>query len=644
MESGLRIVCLTPSATDICVALGLRQNLVGVTHECDLEEADGPVPRVMTKDVLREEKISSQDDIHRKVKEISQAAVGCKAGGSFDDIPSLYPIDADALVAAQPTLIITQDLCQVCAPSSQSVSKIYDHQRKEPVDVLSLSPQTLEEVVNSFRLVASAAGFPDRGHKLADQTQRQLRELQECVLRHRDSTLPTPRMYLLEWLSPPFDAGHWMPDMMQWACVDFAATKSRRKSGEVTWQDVAGTKPDLLLVACCGFDLDRNYQDALAAHDELASVFQSADGNRGCAWATDGDQFFARPGPKLLQGAVIMALCAYHNQPKVLDAIKGLKFAEGVASYKRIPLEPGVKRRKTEESQQIPDIEDFFKLHEEACQRGETFYTDPSTGFLVFTEVAHRKRGKCCGSGCRHCPYNHANVRDEQKLARIQQPAILFRGTRSQFSPDSATAIRVLFFSGGKDSFLTIRALAQEASSEAFCLVLLTTFDAPSRIIAHQDISIDVVQRQAKHLGLTLLGIPMHRGSSESYVSRVNRGLQLLEREFGVKVKSLVFGDLHLEHIKSWRESEMSKLGYELEFPLWHSAYDELERQLIASEVPVLVSSSTIEAVQLGQPYDQSMRDALRAKGIDVFGEGGEFHTVVEVWNTEPERALGLTK
>eukprot|EP00913_Durusdinium_trenchii_P026038 g24429.t1 len=112
-------------------------------------------------------------------------------------------------------------------------------------------------------------------------------------------------------------------------------------------------------------------------------------------------------------------------------------------------------------------------------------------------------------------------------------------------------------------------------SDSAVGIVLLTTFDAPSRIIAHQDISIDMVQRQAKHLGLTLLGIPMHRASSESYVSRVTKGLELLRQQFGPKVKSLVFGDLHLEHIKTWREAELGKLGYSLEFPLWHSSYKD---------------------------------------------------------------------
>ena len=145
--------------------------------------------------------------------------------------------------------------------------------------------------------------------------------------------------------------------------------------------------------------------------------------------------------------------------------------------HPRLPV-TSTKRRKTEPI----EIEDFFKLHQEACARGETFYTDPSSGLLVFTELAHQKRGKCCGSGCRHCPYHHQNVREDQKLVRIQQPAILYRSSGFAESKE----VRVLFFSGGKDSFLTIRALLRQGN-KSLGLVLLTTFDAPSRIIAHQE-------------------------------------------------------------------------------------------------------------------------------------------------------------
>jgi len=546
-----------------------------------------------------------------------------------DDLPSLYPIDGEALQKAEPTLIITQDLCQVCAPSSRSVARIYEGSPSK-VEVLSLSPNSLEDVLENIQLVASTVGVAEVGKQLVDEIRRQLKELHDTILEHRDAR--KPRMFLFEWLSPPFDAGHWMPDMMQWACVDHACSrKADRKSKELTWQEVADTKPTTLLVACCGFDLERNYQDALSVTSDLASLGVSA------AFATNGDQFFARPGPKLLTGAVLMALCGYWDQPKVLDAIRSRPFGLAATQYKRIPLDTAVKRRKLE-SESVPDIEDFYKLHQEACARGDTFYTDPASGFLVFTEVAHRKRGKCCGSGCRHCPYNHANVREEQKLVRIQQPAILARGTNPKFAPDAAPDLRVVFFSGGKDSFLTVRTLA---SAGPMGLVLLTTFDAPSRVIAHQDISIEIAQRQAKHLGLTLLGVPMHRGSRESYISRIGRALDLLQTEFGKKVKSLVFGDLHLDHIRSWRETELSKLGFQLEFPLWHMDYHRLEEDLTASGIHVVVSSSTIEHVKIGEVYDQSLRDKLRQMKVDVFGEGGEFHTVAEVWSVDPERALG---
>ena len=110
------------------------------------------------------------------------------------------------------------------------------------------------------------------------------------------------------------------------------------------------------------------------------------------------------------------------------------------------------------------------------------------------------------------------------------------------------------------------------------------------------------------------------------------------------KVKSLVFGDLHLEDIKNWREKELSKLGFPLQYPLWQSPYKDLEADLDASGVRVVVSSSTIQAVQIGEIYDASLRDKLRERKEDVFGEGGEFHTVAEVWSVDAARALGVSE
>ena len=215
----------------------------------------------------------------------------------------------------------------------------------------------------------------------------------------------------------------------------------------------------------------------------------------------------------------------------------------------------------------------------------------------------------------------------------------------------------VLFWSGGKDSFLALRATLREQRPphQADSVVLLTTFDAASRQIDHQDVSVDTVWRQARHLGLPLLGVPMHRGSSQSYVSRIQQALAVLDT---TRIKSLVFGDLHLQTIRQWREQEMGslKMGYQLRFPLFGVDYAVLAADLDASRVPCIVSRSTVDRVNVGQVYNEAFRRGLAnivttenkdngsssAASVDIFGENGEFHTVAQVWEVEPHQALGL--
>jgi len=304
----------------------------------------------------------------------------------------------------------------------------------------------------------------------------------------------------------------------------------------------------------------------------------------------------------------------------------------------------------------IPDVEDlidenYWKVHDEACQAQSEVYKDPKTGYNVYTEFAHKKRGKCCGSGCRHCPYNHVNVKN--KAMQIQQPAFLYEGTDDDSGEDAMFAplasippqshVKVMFFSGGKDSFLAIRRLVKERqASSPFHLILLTTFDAKSRIIAHQEVPIDTVLRQAQHLELPLLAIPLHRGSGESYLKRIEKGVDAIRRRVpDMQRMTLVFGDLHLDHIRDWRDEEMGK-HYELEYPLWQVPYGDLMNDLEASGIQVVLSAVTKEGLEEGQHFTRELwKDAVRL-GMDGFGEEGEFHSVAEVWTSSREQALGL--
>jgi ATP-binding cassette subfamily B (MDR/TAP) protein 1 len=603
IAADLRIASLLPAATDICVELGLT--LVGVTHECDPD--DSSILR-LTKDGLKPN--SSQGEIHHQVQEAPIQA------------NSLYPVLEDAWKIANPNIVLTQDLCTVCGPTSTDVCALGN-----AVRTVSLSPSNLQEVAATFVTVAEACGVGERGKKLRDKFWSQLRLIQAIL--EEVATLPRPKILLLEWLDPPFDGGHWIPEMIVYAGADSAIVKKGVKSVAMTWQEVYDSHPDIVIVACCGFDLERNRKDAF----EFGRTYLTKLDPTTRIYAADGNQFFARPGPKLSGGVAILAQIAY---PGAAAAIATLDFApQRGDGWDRVYLKNNID---DDTRHNVPDVEDlgcvlYAQMHKEACLRGEHQYMDPSTGYNVFTEIAHKARGKCCGSGCRHCPYNHENVKD--KAALIKEPSFLHKAV------DMERPIKVLFFSGGKDSFLTIRALVRQADPSE--IVLLTTFDAVSRVVANQEIPIQLIERQAKHLDLSLVCIPMHRASGIDYIDRLRAGISLIEKTYGRCICSLVFGDLHLEHIRSWREQRLGELGYLLEFPLWRASYDDLLKDLEKSMVPCVVSASTVNSVAVGTLFTTCFSESLQRNGdVDGFGENGEFHSLAQVWEVDRSIALAL--
>ena len=429
---------------------------------------------------------------------------------------------------------------------------------------------------------------------------------------HRTSNIerPTSSLLLLEWLDPPFDGGHWIPEMIIHAGTQTAMPKVVEKSHSISWESINEIDPNVLVVACCGFDLMRNVRDARSANHYFLSLSAYSQNN---IYAADGNTYFACPGPNLIGGTAILARCAYQDQPAVLKAIDELGASssgtvlDSCSGWQRVDFEEG----------DIHDVEDLIKhdfssVHDQACTAGELTYVDPETGYSVMTEVAHKKRGSCCGSGCRHCPFNHENVKD--KSSRIQQPAVMYKGESELFSVTKYKTIKVLFFSGGKDSFLTLRAQVRKYKEHPFGLVLLTTFDAQTRVIAHQDVHIDEVLRQARHLDITLVGIPMHRASRDPYVDRICRGIEVIQSKYGSKVSALVFGDLHLAHIKSWRDKELGALGFELQYPLWKVPYPVLWNDLEKSQVRFKVSATTNDGLSVGTIYTRQLHDELLSR------------------------------
>ncbi|OJF11517.1 ABC transporter substrate-binding protein [Couchioplanes caeruleus] len=274
----MRLVSLLPSATEIVYALGLGADLVGVTFECD----EPPSARTEKTVVVggRDTRGMTPAEIDGYVK--SQMAAGA----------DLYTLHAGALAGLDPDLILTQDLCRVCALPSGQVSGALDHLGCR-ADVVSLDPYTLDEVLATFTEVGERAGVPERAAALVASLRGRLDAVAAAV-----AGRPRPRVAVVEWVDPPFTAGHWVPDLIAAAGGEPVAARPGRKSVETTWAELAAARPDVVLVTPCGFHLD----GAVAQAAAVVPHFPEAR-----VWAIDGDALVVRPGPRVVDGVEAIA-------------------------------------------------------------------------------------------------------------------------------------------------------------------------------------------------------------------------------------------------------------------------------------------------------------------------------------------------
>ena len=274
----MRIVSLLPSATEIVYALGLGDDLVGVTFECD-----EPASARRDKTVVvggRDTSGMTPADIDRYVKEQMAA----------DE--DLYTLRAGALAGLDPELILTQDLCRVCALPSGQVEDALGHLGCRS-DVLSLDPYTLDQVLATILEVGVRAGVPERSESLVRTLRDRLAEVSAAV-----ADRERPRVALVEWVDPPFSAGHWVPDLVSAAGGEAVGANPGVRSAETTWDALAATAPEYVIVTPCGFHLDGAAEQA----KRVAPHFPDAQ-----VWAIDGDGLVVRPGPRLVDGVEAIA-------------------------------------------------------------------------------------------------------------------------------------------------------------------------------------------------------------------------------------------------------------------------------------------------------------------------------------------------
>jgi len=270
----MRIVSLLPSATEALFALGLGDQVVAVTHECDFPPEAGSLP-IVTHSTLR-------------LEEQDSAGIEAAVSLAATEGRSLYFVDTEAIRALEPDLVVAQDVCRVCAvPADQVAADL------EGIDIIRQHPHSLDDVLADIEELAAACGADSA--PLMSSLRARIDTASQTAGR-----LASVRGVFLEWIDPPYPAGHWTPDLLALACIEDALARPGVPSVPVSWAEVAGAHPELLILAPCGFTQDRAEAEAKLVRAEIDAV--------GAARVAilDGSDYFNRPGPRVVDSLELL--------------------------------------------------------------------------------------------------------------------------------------------------------------------------------------------------------------------------------------------------------------------------------------------------------------------------------------------------
>jgi iron complex transport system substrate-binding protein len=285
----MRIVSLLPSATDMIADLGLLDSLVGISEDCNWP------PEVASKPVVARTRID--------VSGLTTAQIDQIVTASQSESHSLYAVDAGLMSELRPDLVITQDLCDVCAVSSGDLKTACPI----GVEVFSMNPRSFDEVVESVVVLADKLGVHERGVAVAGAMRAKVEAVRAAVA-GRDR----PRVFVAEWIDPPYGSGHWLPEMVEAAGGINVLSKPGEFSFATTWDTVLAQKPDLVVLAACGFSLEQSLERTRDLKLPVRTI------------VVDGDAHFSRPAPRIADG---IAQLAHLIHPDVV-ADPGLPYAE----------------------------------------------------------------------------------------------------------------------------------------------------------------------------------------------------------------------------------------------------------------------------------------------------------------------------
>jgi iron complex transport system substrate-binding protein len=275
----MRIVSLVPSATELLFALGLGSDLIAVTHECDHPDAARELPKI-TRALLPSG--LSAAEIDAAVKERALAG------------ESLYELDVELLHELRPDLIVAQALCSVCGVSAEEVRTVAEEIETQPL-VISLDPHTIGEVLGDARTLAQVTDRKDAAVDLIRDAAARIDRVRLAVRGAR-----RPRVIALDWLDPPYVAGHWIPQLIEYAGGEDVLGFPGEASEQRSWEELAACNPDLVIVMPCGFDAEIAHREAEMHRDQLARL------GAGEVVAVDAGAYFSRPGPRLVDGLELL--------------------------------------------------------------------------------------------------------------------------------------------------------------------------------------------------------------------------------------------------------------------------------------------------------------------------------------------------
>lgn len=284
----MRIVSLLPSATEIAAALGLLDQIVGVSHECDYPASARQLP-VITSSILGHGLSPAEID----------AAV---TEASLERRP-LYMVDGERLTALEPDLILTQGVCTVCAVTPETVSESLQFARLEAscqAPVLSLSAMDYSGIKEDIRSVGQACGVADRAEALIQEMDARWGAISTPALQR-------PQVLMLEWPDPPWSGGHWVPEQVTAAGGHEPFSSPGSPSRRLTWEQISEADPDVIVASACGFDLSTNHQHIQELIRNQPAFASLRAVQRGQVWAVDANAFFSRPAPRVVDGAALLA-------------------------------------------------------------------------------------------------------------------------------------------------------------------------------------------------------------------------------------------------------------------------------------------------------------------------------------------------